>query len=165
MTALPESIGNITSLLSISLQYTNIAGLPASIGNLKNLLYLGVYGYQNEYQFVSDGELSPDYYPDYLQDANTEKRSPFTGLPETASKLSSLKQLEFNNSEIKSLPDYLSELPALRKIEVIDCDIKTIPPALQRLVDSGELAVIRSEDELYEYQWQALNYKIKPRRR
>jgi leucine-rich repeat protein SHOC2 len=160
ITALPESIGNIIPLLSIMLQYTNIANLPASIGNLRNLVSLGVYGYQNEGQWAGE-----DNYPDWFQEENTEKRSPFIGLPDTASKLVSLEFLIFNNSEIKSLPDYLGDLPALRTIQIVDCDVKTIPPSIQRLADSKDLYLIRNEDELYEYQWTKNHIRIKPRRR
>ena len=158
MIALPESIGDISSLLGLHLQYTNIASLPASIGNLCNLVSLGIYSVQNEDRFdIID-------YPDYYQDEETERKSPFAGLPSTASKLTSLKYLNLSNTEVTSLPDYLTDLPALERIDIIDCDIKTIPPVVQRLVDNRELHLIRTEEELrFAFLWH--HDRRRPRRR
>jgi Leucine-rich repeat (LRR) protein len=78
---------------------------------------------------------------------DSEKRSPFATLPETASKLASLRILNFCNSELTSLSDFLADLPALEKINIDGCDVNTIPPALQRRVDKGELTIERTESE------------------
>jgi Leucine-rich repeat (LRR) protein len=59
----------------------------------------------------------------------------------------------------------LGDLPALEKIEIIDCDIKTIPPSIQRLVDSRELTLIKTKDELIIYEIGAdILKRKKPRR-
>jgi len=70
--------------------------------------------------------------------------------------LVSLKFLELNNSEVTILPDFLENLPALVKIEIVDCAVKTIPPSIQRLVDSGELTLIKTEDEFIDSQHRRL---------
>ena len=145
MTSLPESIGNIASLIGLQLQYTAIQSLPDSIGRLSNLEALGIYSSANEMPW----DYSKYQYPDYYQDEATEKRSPFTGLPDTASQLVSLKFLNVSNSELISLPDYLGNLPNLERIELMDCNIKTIPPSIQRLVDNGELTLIKNERESF----------------
>ena len=147
MTALPDSTGNISSLVSIQLQYTNVTRLPGSIGNLTKLENLGIYGSQND----TPRWEAFDMYPDYYQDEKTEKRSPFTGLPDTAAKLQSLKFLNLSNTEVRSLPGYLGALPALEKIDISGCDITTVPPSIQKLINSGELTLIKSADELWEY--------------
>jgi len=78
----------------------------------------------------------PDYYED-----ETEKRSPFAALPDSAAKLVSLRVLKLSNTEVTSLPDYLGSLPKLEKLEIVNCNIKTIPPSIKRLVDNGELTL------------------------
>ena len=159
MTALPECIGNLSSLLGLQLQYTNIASLPASTGNLEKLVSLGVFSYPNDMPWDYDFDTPPDY----REDEAIEKRSPFTGLPDTASKLVSLRFLKLSNSEVTSLPDYLGDLPALEKIEIIGCNVKTIPPSIQRLVDSGELTLFTKEEEFNAHQWAPPERK-RPRR-
>ena len=79
--SLPESIGNISSLQSLQLQYTIIENLPDSIGNLINLDNLGITSAQIEHG------LDVIDYPDYYRDEETEKRSPFSSLPDAISKL------------------------------------------------------------------------------
>jgi Leucine-rich repeat (LRR) protein len=139
--ALPEWIGNLRSLIGLHLQYTDISSLPDSIGNLSKLESLEVYNSIDDYGFwVKD-------YLYYDEERDSKRKSPFTGLPETASRLSALKYLNLNNTGVTSLPDYLGDLPALEVIEVIDCDIIIIPPSIQRLVDSNKLFLARTEDD------------------
>jgi Leucine-rich repeat (LRR) protein len=159
MEALPESIGNIASLLGLQLQYTNIAKLPDSIGNLANLEYLGVYSYPNDMPWDYHFDNPPDYY----EDEKTEKRSPFAVLPDTAANLASLKFLKLSNSALQSLPDFVGRLPLLEKIEIIGCDVKTIPPSIQRLVDNGELTLFMTDKQFNRHQWAPLG-REKPRK-
>jgi Leucine-rich repeat (LRR) protein len=104
-----------------------------------------------------------DSPPDYREDAALEKKSPFAALPDTVSKLVSLRQLKLSNSQVTILPDYLAALPKLEKIEIVSCNVKTIPPEIQRLVDSGELTLFKTEREFNEFQWSHSERK-KPRR-
>ena len=142
--ALPESIGNIISLTSLELQHTSLLNLPESIGNLVNLKSLGVYN-------ISEDLLYWDYFNGYRPleyDKIPKKRSPFYGLPDSASKLTSLLYLHLSNTEVTNLPDYLGNLPALKTLDIIRCNIKTIPPSLQKLADSGKLRIMRSIEDL-----------------
>jgi len=120
---LPESIGNIISLITLELQYNPLANLPESVGNLTNLESLGVYS-------IPEDMLYWDYFNNYCPlefNKITEKRSPFSGLPESASKITSLEYLHLSNTEITALPDYLSDLPA---------------------INSGKLRLVRSIEDL-----------------
>jgi Leucine-rich repeat (LRR) protein len=159
ITALPESIGNVSSLIGIQLQYTAITSLPESIGNLTNLASLGIYSSPNDMPW----DYHFDSPPDYREDDAIEKKSPFAVLPDTVSKLASLRLLKLSNTEITSLPGYLADLPKLEKIEIVGCNVKTIPPEIQRLVDSGELTLFKTEREFNEFQWSHSERK-KPRR-
>ncbi|MDR2509531.1 MAG: hypothetical protein LBC77_02680, partial [Spirochaetaceae bacterium] len=138
-----ESIGSLHALISLQLQFTNVAAIPASIGNLTKLESLGVYGSENEMQWDSMDPF-PSYYG---QDEQTEKHSPFTGLPGTAANLKALKFLKLCETEIDSLPDYLSALPALEEINIRGCKVKTILPSLQKLADNDELTIIKDKDD------------------
>jgi Leucine-rich repeat (LRR) protein len=146
-TTLPDSIGNLQSLISIQLQYTNIASLPDSIRNLGKLENLGIYGSQTNLLWSS-----LDSFPDYYQDEATEKRSPFNKLPDSVSNLHSLKKIKLNNSEVTELPDFLSHLPLLERIEITDCNIKKIPPSIQKLIDTGDITIIKNDYESWQNQ-------------
>jgi len=128
----------------LRLQYTDVASLPASIGNLLNLEFLGIYNSSNPsfWNFI-------DYQPNKLDktEKDIERKCPLTDLPDTVSKLASLKYLILNNTEVSSLPASLGELPALELLEIVNCKVKTIPPSIRRLADSGELSFFRTVDE------------------
>ncbi|MBC8196394.1 MAG: hypothetical protein H8E60_00765, partial [Candidatus Marinimicrobia bacterium] len=51
-TTLPESIGNLTSLTSLDLNYNSFTTLPESIGNLTSLTYLNLE--YNSFLFIPD---------------------------------------------------------------------------------------------------------------
>jgi Leucine-rich repeat (LRR) protein len=53
---------------------------------------------------------------------------PLAILPDTVSKLVSLKYLILNNTEVSSLPASLGDLPALELLEIVDSKVKTILP-------------------------------------
>jgi hypothetical protein len=74
-----------------------------------------------------------DKPPYYEEDESIEKRSPFTGLPDSASKLTSLMYLHLSSTEVTKLPDYLGNLPALERLEFDGCNIKPIPVFVRRI--------------------------------
>ena len=122
-----------------------------------NLSTLHIFSSQIEHDFDAID------YPDYNWDEETEKKSPISSLPDTASKLLSLRSLNLSNTEITILPEFLADLPALRFIQIIDCNIETIPPAVQQLVDKGELTIIKTEEEMRMQMY--FHERRKPRRR
>jgi Leucine-rich repeat (LRR) protein len=79
-------------------------------------------------------------------DKETEKMCPFSVLPEEMSGLRSLRFLKLSNSKVEDLPDFLADLPRLEKIEIVNCNIKYISQSLQRLIDSGKLTLIKTEE-------------------
>jgi Leucine-rich repeat (LRR) protein len=160
MKTLPESIVNISTLLGLQLQYTSITNLPAETGKLKNLVSLGVFSFHNDMDW--GGIDSP---PEYTEDETFEKRSPFTCLPDTVSKLTSLKYLRLSNTEITSLPDYLGNLPALERIDIVKCNVANIPPSIQQLVDKGELLLMKTEKEYNRFSWEFHLERQRPRRK
>jgi len=150
LTALPESIGSLGTLRVLRLQYTDITSLPESIGDLANLEFLGVYNYSNPsfWDFI-------EYQPNKLDkdEKVIERKCPLAALPDTVSKLKSLKYLILNNTEVSSLPACLGDLPALELLEIVECNVKTIPPSIRYLADSGELSLFRTKKEHLRHDW------------
>ena len=161
MTALPESIGNISFLRGISLQYTNIIKLPVSIVNLDKLEYLGIYSYRNSMPWDYDFDNPPNYY----EDETIEKRSPFNALPDSLSKLVSLKCINLDFSEVTVLPDFLANLPELEEININGCNISSIPVSIQRLIDNEEIRLFKSDNEFIEREWGGFRERKRPRRK
>jgi hypothetical protein len=81
---LPEGIGNLTSLRTLDLHYSNIRSLPSSIGQLQKLEDLGL---------------------SYTKNLLT--------LPEEIGNLINLKTLRLNKSNIASLPPSIGQLQKL----------------------------------------------------
>jgi Leucine-rich repeat (LRR) protein len=86
ITSLPESIGNHTKLLSLSLASNYLIRLPESIGALTNLrkLFLG--------------------------------RNKLQSLPESIGYLTELKSLNLEHNKLESLPDSIANLTNLEEL-------------------------------------------------
>ena len=85
---IPESIGDLQSLVLLYMPNNKLVTLPESIGNLKSLRHLD----------ISDNAL--------------------TTLPETIVNLNSLIRLEMNRNKLTTLPESISELVSLTYISI-----------------------------------------------
>ena len=127
---------------------------------MNNLLSLGIFSDENDMPW----DYHFDNPPFFDEDKSIEKRSPFNCLPETISRLVSLRQLILSNSEITILPDYLGNLPKLEELRINGCNIAVIPTSIQRLVDNGELTLHKSDEDIRMREWGFVERR-KPRRK
>lgn len=117
MSMLPESLGSLSNLSSLSLRrYDDLALVPASIGDLSRLQQLSI-------------------------DAKT-----LLELPDQMSKLKSLTALSLANcAALASLPD-LSPLTALQTLSLYGCNgLATLPSWLGRVTSLRELSIGESD--------------------
>ncbi|KAJ3329172.1 hypothetical protein HDU76_008468 [Blyttiomyces sp. JEL0837] len=125
---LPASLGNITTLLSLILEYNQITGpIPDSLANLVNLEYLSLRG-------NSISNTIPDIFgnmPNLLEIdlSYNELRGPLPQSLETCSKLRYI-YLEANHLN-GSIPRAILELPDLQELDISANRIKL--PDLQEL--------------------------------
>ncbi|NGX32177.1 MAG: hypothetical protein K1060chlam4_00218 [Candidatus Anoxychlamydiales bacterium] len=100
---LPDSIGNLKNLVSLSLDNNKISTIPVSIGNLSNL----------EYLYLSNNQIST--------------------LSGSIGNLTKLKTLSLLNNNISSLPDSIGNLTELEELRLFGNPIRTLPDCLQDL--------------------------------
>ncbi|MFX1258672.1 MAG: leucine-rich repeat domain-containing protein, partial [Promethearchaeota archaeon] len=102
-TTLPESIGNLSSLKELWLQYNKLTTLPESIGDLKSLKKLN----------LTDNKL--------------------TTLPESIGNLSSLKELLLWNNQLSTLPESIGNLSSLKELLSWNNQLSTLPESISNL--------------------------------
>lgn len=105
ITALPESLGNLTSLEILSIQYTSLTSLPESLGKLHSLI-----------------ELDISY-------------NKIRKLPESIGNLSSLQILKAYKNLISEIPKSIGNCKSITKLDLTNNDIKILPSALSKLTN------------------------------
>tara|TARA_Y100001970_G_scaffold287774_1_gene413251 strand:+ start:712 stop:1485 length:774 start_codon:yes stop_codon:yes gene_type:complete len=104
ITALPESVGNLSNLLSLNISNQSLTSLPNSIGNLSSLEELILF--ENNLISIPEsiGNLSE------LQYLNLQGNQ-LTSLPESIGDLSSLEFISLYNNQLTNLPSSICNLP------------------------------------------------------
>jgi len=100
---LPESISNLKSLETLSLEDNKLTSLPESIGNLSSLKEL----------WLDHNQL--------------------TTLPESIGNLSSLETLYLHNNELTTLPESITKLKSLQTLRLINNKLMTLPESISNL--------------------------------
>ena len=133
ITALPKSIGNLSNLQELRLNNTQITALPESIGNLSNLQELRLNNTQITALPESIGNLSnlQILYLDYAK---------ITALPESIGSLSYLQELRLNNTRIAILPESIGNLSNLQELSLSRTRITVLPESI------GNLSYLQSLD-------------------
>ncbi|MHA1727740.1 MAG: leucine-rich repeat domain-containing protein, partial [Promethearchaeota archaeon] len=108
LTALPESIGNLTSLRNLDLEGNELTALPESIGNLTSLKDLDLGGNKLTALPESIGNLTS------LRDLDLGGNK-LTALPESIGNLTSLRNLDLEGNELTALDRIKSRNPDLHK--------------------------------------------------
>ncbi|KAL3739305.1 hypothetical protein ACJRO7_020677 [Eucalyptus globulus] len=106
---LPDSIGQLESLLELDGQYLKISELLHSIGNLERLKVLRIWN-------------------SYLEK-----------LPDSIGRLQSLVKLDLSYSRIRSLPDCIGNLKKLKVLNLNDSCISELPKTIGMLENLKEL--------------------------
>ena len=103
LTYLPTSIGNLTTLRKLYIEFNKLNTLPQSISNLQSLEQL---------------QLNSNI---------------FTTIPESISSLQSLNELYMNNNNITNLPDSIKNLKALKVLSLYNNKIAALPVSIGNL--------------------------------
>ncbi|KAJ1403828.1 Leucine-rich repeat [Sesbania bispinosa] len=107
--ALPSTIGGLSSLTRLDLHSNRITELPDSIGNLLSLVYLDVRGNQ------------------------------LSSLPASFSRLVRLEELDLSSNQVSVLPDSIGSLVSLKVLNVETNDIEEIPHSIGNCSSLREL--------------------------
>ncbi len=101
--SLPESIGDVSSLIILELNYNKLEELPFSIGKLKSLKSLSV------------------------------KNNKLNQLPSSIGKLKSLKSLNVENNKLIRLPKNIGNLESLEILDLEDNSLEILPVSFWNL--------------------------------
>jgi len=111
LTELPESLGQLTQLQSLTIFGNKLTALPESLGQLTQLQSLRIL----------DNQL--------------------TALPESIGQLTQLQSLMLNSNQLTALPESLTELKALRKLYLHDNRFRVFPNPILGLTGLELLAI------------------------
>ena len=129
---IPESIGNLTSLMSFGLEYNNLSSLPESFGNLSNLVGLLLHHNQLTSLPESFGNLTN------LTGLDVDNNQ-LTSLPESFGNLTNLSRLLLPVNQLTSLPDNIGNLTNLTELYLFSNNLTSIPESIGNLISLEEL--------------------------
>jgi internalin A len=124
--ALPNSIGELITLLVFDLRNNKITVLPDSIGELKNLISL----------WLSHNQITalPDSICDLRNLTSLQlNHNQITALPDSIGKLKKLTSLQLNHNKIAVLPDSICELKNLTSLKLSRNQINILPDSICEL--------------------------------
>ncbi len=126
LTALPESIGQLTTLTSFNLMSNQLTALPESIGQLTSLTLLNLTDNQLTVLSESIGELT-SLTSLYLM------RNKLTTLPESIGELTSLTALYLMRNKLTTLPESIGEVTSLGLLDLRDNQLTALPGSIGQL--------------------------------
>ncbi|CAI9110435.1 OLC1v1010454C1 [Oldenlandia corymbosa var. corymbosa] len=130
--ALPDTIGGLSSLQKLDLRGNRIVELPESVGDLLNLVYLNLSGNQLR-------SLPPTFARLVrLQELNLSSNS-ISVLPDTIGSLVSLKVLNLETNDIEEIPHSIGQCTSLKELRADYNRLKALPEAVGRI---GSLEVL-----------------------
>ncbi|KAL3728151.1 hypothetical protein ACJRO7_032842 [Eucalyptus globulus] len=125
---LPDSIGELKSLIELHLGFTGIYSLPSSIRKLKNLKYLFLFNCKGLFElphFIGELKSLVKLNSSFLK---------ISVLPDTIGKLVSLTHLSFYYCKnLCKLPNSIRKLKSLVKLNLECSGISVIPNSIGRL--------------------------------
>lgn len=125
--ALPQEIGQLTNLVSLTLGCKCLTTLPPEIGRLQNLTSLELLGGYHRYYI----QTSPTSQELVIREMET--------LPAEIGQLKNLKSLK--SSGLQSLPPEIGQLENLKFLQM--SDLETIPPEIG-LITNLEVLIINT---------------------
>lgn len=131
---LPESIGKLSSLISLDLSENRIVALPPTIGGLSSLMKLDLHA--NRILQL------PDTIGDLLSLVFLDLRgNQLSTLPATFGRLVRLEDLDLSSNHLPSLPDTIGSLVSLKKLNVETNDLEELPHTIGQCSSLRELRV------------------------
>lgn len=132
--AIPATIGGLSSLTKLDLHSNRIAGIPDSIGDLLSLVYIDLSGNQLKslpstlFRLIRLEELNLS--SNYISD-----------LPETIGSLVNLKKLYLETNSIEEIPHAIGRCSSLRELHADYNRLKALPEAVGRITTLEVLSV------------------------
>uniref|UniRef100_A0A2P2QQ15 Uncharacterized protein MANES_01G157200 n=1 Tax=Rhizophora mucronata TaxID=61149 RepID=A0A2P2QQ15_RHIMU len=117
---LPDSIGKLSSLVSLDLSDNRIVALPATIGGLSSLTKLDLHSNRIVELPESIGDLLSLVFLDL-------RGNQLTSLPATVGRLVCLADLDLSSNRLSFLPQSIGSLVSLKTLNVGTNDIEEIP--------------------------------------
>uniref|UniRef100_M1B2C8 Leucine-rich repeat-containing protein n=1 Tax=Solanum tuberosum TaxID=4113 RepID=M1B2C8_SOLTU len=136
ITVLPTTIGGLLSLQKLDLHSNKIVELPDCIGDLLNLVYLDLSGNNLKLLPASFARLA------HLQELDLSSNM-LSVLPETIGSLVSLKKLIVETNDLEELPHTIGQCTSLKELRVDYNHLKALPEAVGR-IESLEILTARS---------------------
>ncbi|KAK6922487.1 Leucine-rich repeat, partial [Dillenia turbinata] len=129
---LPDSVGRLSTLISLDLSENHVVALPPSIGGLSSLQKLDLHSNRI-------AEL-PETIADLLNLVCLDLRgNQLTGLPANFGRLARLEELDLSSNSLSVLPESIGSLISLKKLKVETNDIEEIPHTIGRCSSLLEL--------------------------
>ncbi|KAG9136996.1 hypothetical protein Leryth_013840 [Lithospermum erythrorhizon] len=129
---LPGTIGGLSSLEKLDLHSNRISELPESIGELLNLVHINLSGNQLHSLPPAVARLVR------LQELNLSSNN-LHALPDTIGSLVSLKVLDVDTNDLEEIPHTIGQCSSLRELRADYNRLKALPEAVGRI---GLLEVI-----------------------
>ncbi|KAI3668897.1 hypothetical protein L6452_40114 [Arctium lappa] len=134
LVALPSSIGGLSSLTKLDLHSNKILELPESIGDLLSLVHLDLRGNQLTSLPATFGRLL------HLEELDLSSNN-ISVLPECVCSLSSLQILNIETNDIEELPHAISQCSSLKELIADYNKLKALPEAVGKIESLEKLCV------------------------
>jgi leucine-rich repeat protein SHOC2 len=135
---LPESIGQLTNLTELLLHRNQLKYIPDSIGNLTKLTKLGFYDNQLRTIPESIGNLTNLSYLDV-------EHNQLEGLPESIGNLTEIKLLCIKYNQLKRLPNSIGCLTNLTELNLSTNKLNVLPDSIGQLINLKEIDVSNNQ--------------------
>ncbi|CAL0331655.1 unnamed protein product [Lupinus luteus] len=129
---LPDSIGKLSSLVTLDLSENRIMALPSTIGGLSSLTRLDLHSNRITELPDSIGNLLSVVYVDL-------RGNQLSSLPASFGKLVRLEELDLSSNQLSVLPDTIGSLVSLKILNVETNDIEEIPHSIGNCSSLREL--------------------------
>ncbi|CAH1437101.1 unnamed protein product [Lactuca virosa] len=129
---LPDSIGKISTLITLDLSENRLVSLPSSISSLSSLTKLDLHSNKLIQLPESLGDLLSLIHLDL-------RANQLTSLPLTLTKLIHLQELDLSSNNLSILPESIGSLINLQKLNIETNEIEEIPHVIGQCVSLKEL--------------------------
>ncbi|CAN0873763.1 Plant intracellular Ras-group-related LRR protein 4, partial [Linum grandiflorum] len=117
---LPDSIGKLSSLVTLDLSDNRIMVLPPSIAGLSSLTRLDLHSNRIAQLPESFGDLLSLVFLDL-------RANQLSTLPATIGRLARLEDLDLSSNRLNSLPDSIGSLASLKKLSIETNEVEELP--------------------------------------
>ncbi|MGB8167999.1 MAG: COR domain-containing protein [Chthoniobacteraceae bacterium] len=126
LTSVPEALGQLTALQTLSLSDNQLMSVPDELGQLSALQTLSLANNQLTSVPEALGQLT------VLQELRLHNNQ-LTSVPEALGQLTALRLLNLGNNQLTSVPEALGQLTALHWLNLSDNQLTSVPEALEQL--------------------------------